>query len=804
MADLSLLYILGPTLAVTLFLLLFVRSNIYKRTCTVLILVVLTKAFIDLLTYGGFGVFNTWVGSAQGVDDSVIAAQFGLEVFRSAAFVLEQLLLWGFVAFFAVIIGSFYLLITCIRKKGGSLSEKMSTVSFGKTLENPLTSKMDIYGLQSYLVIGLVTMPSMISISISMVNNNYSNFTITVVYYVLLFYRFSLMAYTRIAKKADLHFGKEDLGTKYQQRMIGWFTILNLLLSVGLLGYALVFQTPAIGALAAITLNELQGLLVAILVLPFVEGFAVPFFERFWRFWARLGTRVRGISMRSALYSLTRGVLVGGACFILFYSILSFATAITTFFSLGQNPPIFNTEVGATLIYKFTNDISTGAITPPPYNLVLLPMLWALVALFLFQFIKVLIGGSLTHRRRTAPEYSIVVASVTIVLLIWLIMPATNFLLERLPVYLVSDSGAATWALWLDPHPLSSSVATLFYFVPAPGDILYVLFLDFPIWMFGSLLLTYFFIFRRPLVPQKKGEVDVFISSDFVKLFTSFCVVVLASLATLALMDPTSALGQVVHGLLSKLWFPNARDLWLFQVVGSGWLFFHNMIRFLLTVFGPLILWVSVVGIWKWFHDEKVKGRLWYLLGIVLLGLEAIFFVDRFTYIALIGIPLVGAALYRMFYRLLRRTRPKTMFRTTFLKISFYALILSEIYSTAIAIADRFMFPIPPAVQSFAAGGNLGLLSFLLVLIPHGLIEIPATLLAAMIGLYIGRKMIAKIDEDEKKLTEFMDEGKRLLLSGKIWYPILFVTVFFAIAAAIEIYISWGPMEALANMFGFA
>jgi hypothetical protein len=182
----------------------------------------------------------------------------------------------------------------------------------------------------------------------------------------------------------------------------------------------------------------------------------------------------------------------------------------------------------------------------------------------------------------------------------------------------------------------------------------------------------------------------------------------------------------------------------------------------------------------------------------LVLALEGIFFIDRFTYVALIGIPLVGAALYRVFYRLIRRTKPKTIFRTTFLKISFYSLILCEIYSTAIAIADRFIF------QGFAAGGNLGLLSYLLELIPHSLIEIPAAILAAMIGLYIARRMISKIDEDEKKLSKFMDEGKKLIQSSKIWYPILFVTVFFAVAAVIEIYVSWGPMTQLANMFGFA
>jgi hypothetical protein len=807
MADLSLLYIVGPTLVVTLFLLVFIRSNIYKRICTILILVLWAKALVDLLFYAGFGVFGVWTGASQGVDDGVIAAQFGLEIFRSAAFVLEELLTWGFAAFFAVIIGSFYLGITCFRKKGGSLPEKMSKVGFSKTFENPLTAKMDVFGLQSYLIIGLVTMPSMISIMLSMESAGYSTFTITVVYYVLLFYRFSLMAYTRIAKKAGLRYEKEDLGTKYQKRMISWFTILNLFISVVTLGYTFVFNRPTMVALSLATLNELEGLLAAVLILPFAEGFAVLFFNRFWRFWARLGTRIRGINLRSALYSLTRGLLIGGACFVLFYSMISFVTAAATFFSLGQNPPVFDAEKGASSIYSFIGPIhdtliSTGS-SSTPYSLLLLPMLWALVALFLFQFIKVLIGGSLTHRKKVAPEYSILVASIAMVILIWVLMPATNFVLEQVPVGLISSSGSGTWAYWLVPDALSSSVATLFYFVPAPGDLLYVLFLDFPIWLFGSLLFTYFFIFRRPLVPEKK-EAGVFPSSDFFKLFISFCVIVVASVATLAAITSATPFGDAVHALLSKLWFPKASDLWLFSTVGPAWVFFHNMIRFLLTVFTPLVLWISMIGIWKWLHGEKVKSAIWYLLAIAIFVLEAVFFVDRFTYLAVIAIPLVFAALYRIFYRLLKGTHPKTMFRTTFLKISFYSLILCEIYSTAIAFADRYMFPLPGYSQSFASFGNLGLLLFLLILIPHSFIEVPAIMLSGLIGLYVARRMTVMLDENEMKLDKFVTEGKSLLFSRKIWYPILFVTAFFAIAAVIEIYVSYGIMEPLANMFGFA
>jgi hypothetical protein len=803
MTDLTLLYVFGPAILISIFFLFFIRSRIYGGITKTLLMVLWVNAFMILLWLLTANR-QSWDGNLQGVNEGILLAQLALSAFESGAYVLEQLLLWGFVAFFAVIIGSIYLLITVWRKKGGSLAQKMSEVSFKGTLQNPLTAGFDIIGVQTYLIIGLVTMPSMLSIVMGMqilVNQgSLSLFSYSVVYDVLLFYRFSLMAYTRIAKKTDLHYGKEDLGEKYQQRMFGRFTLLNLILSVALLGYSLLTVGGAVDFLAEGLVVELRSLLVAILILPFAEGFAAVFFMRFWRFWARLGTRIRGINLKSAAYSLLRGILVGGACFVLFYAIISFVTAATTFFTVGTSTPVFNNEIGAVDIYAYVKDYTTL-----PYSQLILPSLWALVGVFLFQFIKVLIGGSLTHRKKVAPEYSIIVGAITIALLIWIIMPAGNFLLGAFPASLATDGQTwTTYTLALAPLPLQQEFYTVYYIIPAPSVLLYILFLDFPVWIFGSLLLTYFFIFRRPLVPQKKEEVDVFISSDFVKLFTSFCVVVLASLATLTLMDPASALGQFVNGLLNKLWFPNARDLWLFQVVGSGWLFFHNMIRFLLTVFGPLILWVSVVGIWKWFQHEKVKGKLWYLLGIILLGLEAIFFIDRFTYIALIGIPLVGAALYRIFYRLFKGTRPKTLFRTTFLKISFYTLILAEIYSTAIAIADRFMFPIPPAPQSFAAGGNLGLLSFLLILIPHGLIEIPATMLAAMIGLYIGRRMIAKIDEDEHKLTEFIDEGKRLIQSRKIWYPILFVTVFFAVAAVIEIYISWGPMESLANMFGFA
>lgn len=815
MTDLTLIFELGPPLIITLFLLLFIRSSIYKRICTTLILVLWASVSVGLLRVFGFGVtgndvWSGWIGSSQGVDEGVILAQFGLSVFQSVAFILEQLLLWGFVAFFAVIIGSIYLFVTVLRKKGGSLSEKMSKVSF-KTTENPLVGKFDVDGLEKYLIIGLVTMPSMVTISLGMSMAGVSVFSINVVYYVLLFYRFSLMAYARIARKADLHIDKEDIGAKYEKRMIGWFTILNLFISAATLGYTLLFTTVPPYALAEITVVELQSLLVAILVLPFVEGFAVLFFSRFWRFWARLGTRLRGINGKLALYSVFRGILIGGACFVLFYSILSFVTATTTEFSTGVGP-IFNVDGGTGSIYDLMkkvmeqfNKLATPSYTPtlPPFAILMLPALWALVAIFLFQFIKVLIGGALTHRGNVAPEYSTVVASIVMGLLIWWIIPTTNFILQPVPVGIATDTGLSTMTDILVPQPFIGSIFYLYQFVPTPTDILYILFLDFPIWIFGSLFFAYFFRFRRALIPVKK-EAGAFRADDFFKLFVSFCVVIVASVATLFAINPATPLGDFVHGLLSRLWFPNYREQAIFMAVGSSWIFFHNMIRFLLTVFAPLLLWVSVVGIWKYWKDKNGKIEIWHVLAIILLVTEALVLVDRFTYIAVIGIPLVLATLYRVFYRILKRAPLKTMFRTTFLKISFYSLILSEIYSTAIAIADRYMFPLPPAIESFYQGGNLGLLSYLLILIPHGLVEIPAAMLAALIGLYIARRMTAKIDEDEKKLDKFLAEGKNLITSRAVWYPILLVTIFFIVAAAIEIYITWSLIEPLVNAFGFA
>jgi hypothetical protein len=389
------------------------------------------------------------------------------------------------------------------------------------------------------------------------------------------------------------------------------------------------------------------------------------------------------------------------------------------------------------------------------------------------------------------------------VVMIWLVMPATNFFLTYVPVSLIASSGNyATLYLYIPAPVIAQFVNVAYGIVWAPTDLLYILFLDVPIWVFGSLFFMYFFKLRRDLVPVKK-ERGVFLASEFFKLFVSFCVVTLSSVAVLVAMDPASPLGGFVHGLISRLWFPNYREQAIFTAVGSSWVFFHNMIRFMLTVFAPLLLWVSAVGFWKYLKDRKQKSDVWYILGIVVLGIEAIVLVDRFTYIAIIGIPLILAALYRVFYRVVKRTPPKTMFRTTFLKISFYSLILCEIYSTAIAIADRYMFPIPPN-SSFYSGGNLGLLSYLLILIPHGLVEIPAAVLAALIGLYIARRMSAAIDQDEKKLDKFIAEGNKIVFSKQIWYPIIFVTVFFVVAAVIEIYVTWSAIEPLVNAFGFA
>jgi hypothetical protein len=586
--------------------------------------------------------------------------------------------------------------------------------------------------------------------------------------------------------------------------MLSWFTYLNLLISVALLAYTfLTIQTSdLLGYLSLSVVIELRELLIAVLMLPFVEGFAAVFFERFWHFWTRLRTRMRGMNVKAGLYSLVRGVLVGGACFILFYSILSFMTAATTFFAVFKTlqQPVFNNQIGAVDIYAWTTT------TNLPYNLLLLSALWAMVGLFLFQFIKVLIGGSLTHRKNVAPEYGIIVAAITIGILVWVFMSATNFFLGESPVLLTTDSGLQVISLMYTPLPLTSQFYTIYYFIPAPTELLYIVLLDIPTWIFGSMLLTYFFIFRRQLVPAKKGA-SVFISSDFFKLFTSFCAVAVAAVGAIFLINPSSPFGGFVHGLLSKLWFPNASTDYFFSLLGPSFVFFHNMIRFLLTVFAPLLFWVSIIGIWKAWHGEQVKYVNWYILALAVLAIEGILFIDRFTFIAIIGIPLVLAFLYREFYRVLKREKPKTMFRTTVLKISFYSLILCEIYSTALSIADRYMFltPLPPNPPlTYFAGGNLGLLLFLLEIVPHGLVEIPAAMLAGMIGLYVGRRMTAKLDENEKNLDKFINEGVNVFWSRKIWYAILLVTVFFAIAAVIEITVAWGIMGPLANSFGFA
>jgi uncharacterized membrane protein SpoIIM required for sporulation len=749
----------------------------------------------------------SYTGSANGVDEGVLIGQFGIAVLQSGAYVLEELLLWGFVAFFAVIIGSIYLFITIMRKKGGSIVDRMNQVTFRGNIENPLTSGFDILGMQTYLIIGLVTMPSMISLLIAMQIavslGTLSLFSLNAVYYVLLFYRFSLMAYTRIAGKTDLRIGKEEIGKKYQKRMVSWFTYLNLLLSVVLLSYTFyTYGTSIFGYFSVSLVIELRELLVAVLILPFAEGFAAVFFERFWHFWTRLRTRIRRMNLKAGFYSLVRGVLVGGACFVLFYSVLSFITAGTTFFAVfGQSqPPVFNNQVGAVDIYKWTQ---TAGL---PYNLLVLSALWAMVGLFLFQLIKVLIGGSLTHRKNVAPEYSIIIAAITIGVLIWLIMPAANFFLGYTPVILTTNSGLQTTAFLYIPQPLAAQFYTIYYFVPAPTQLLYIVLLDLPTWIFGSLLLTYLFIFRRQLMPAKKGE-SVFVSSDFFKLFTSFCAVAVAAIGAIFLISPTSPLGGIVHGLLSKLWFPNASTDYFFSLIGPAFVFFHNMIRFLLTVFAPLLFWASIIGIWKAWHGERGKYTNWYILALAVLLVEGILFIDRFTFIAIIGIPIVLAALYRWFYRLLKRHKPKTMFRTTMIKISFYSLILSEIYSTALAIADRYMFltPLPPNPPlTYLAGGNLGLLLFLLEIVPHGLVEIPAAMLAGMIGLYVARKMTVKLDENEKDLDKFMNEGVTVFWSRKVWYSILIVTIFFAIAAVIEVTVAWNIMGPLANSFGFA
>ncbi|MBS7288801.1 MAG: hypothetical protein KIH01_08720 [Candidatus Freyarchaeota archaeon] len=99
-----------------------------------------------------------------------VASQFLTLLVQYVAGILHTFILWAFVALFSVFLGMLALLLRLLlfeRGVGGSFMERVRAVSFSRVPANPLDEAPKVGFVRDYLVIGLVTLPAMVSFSLT-------------------------------------------------------------------------------------------------------------------------------------------------------------------------------------------------------------------------------------------------------------------------------------------------------------------------------------------------------------------------------------------------------------------------------------------------------------------------------------------------------------------------------------------------------------------------------------------------------------------------------------------------------------
>jgi hypothetical protein len=167
-------------------------------------------------------------------------------------------------------------------------------------------------------------------------------------------------------------------------------------------------------------------------------------------------------------------------------------------------------------------------------------------------------------------------------------------------------------------------------------------------------------------------------------------------------------------------------------------------------------------------------GGWWFPPLVSLFALEYFIYDDQFTYIALIILPMILVAFYKVIYG----GRPEVKQEDpliTYIRFSLMALAISEVLSTALWVAGIGTIEV-------ITGQNL--LSYLISILPHGVVEIPAFLFAAAASIRIARDLAPTITAEN--WSELPGKTKDLLFDGRTWRTYILVIFFLLIAALIE------------------
>ncbi len=814
---------------------------------------------------------------------SFVSSQFLTLLTQYSASVLHTFVLWAFVALFSALLGVFTLLLRLLifeRRLGASIKDRAKSVIFTKIPVNPLDEVSGVSVVKDYIIIGLVTLPAIVSFSLTV--ENYHNmgivggFGLNIAIYIMLLYRFSYLTSSRLAKIGGVKCYDVDLGEKLMRSVVGSFTYFNVFLSlagIGSITYSLLTQRylyaalqllrhsliadltaqdPLLGLVAStlipsfqginvymlsrITLTNTASVIFAVVLLPLFEKFALSFYHKAYFLMVSFQEKIRELKGEDLAEAASLGISLGALTFIASCAVLAAASALTT----GTYDP----SLASTIVYYTITAYPQLSGIIPQQGLLPLPLspspltplsIWVLLTVLVAMTLKLILGVASGYLAtwEVKPEWIAFISAFVVAIALWSI-PSVSIPLVGYATSYVATPAMSIITINRPIITLPETMDPSFYisgntFFALAIQTAYAALFDLPIWIFSTTLIAYIAYHARPAevlvkpIPMKVEAPAIAEHAAGVEPFRlNLRDVALSSVVfTVGLAATTVAAFALYHltGFTAVLLFravifevaaPEGVEYWLYlnytlmpQLVASlvhvpSWtlennlpiILIHNINRCILSAIGALVFWIVVAGI-----HEAYKGRTsgveWYMLGAAVFVAEYVFFDDQFTPIAMLAVPITVAAACK----LVRRGSP---FITTLVKSSLYSLCTLEVLSTAFVIGGLYMIE---SVTFLWLGGKGGY-PYLVSILPHGIIEIPAAILATAIGLSAARKLSSNIDDPER----FLGHAKGMLKSSSLLATLLLTMAMFAAAAVVEAYISpqiyWSTFPLLAAIVG--
>ncbi|MFX1441544.1 MAG: stage II sporulation protein M [Promethearchaeota archaeon] len=606
---------------------------------------------------------------------------FIIDLIFQFVYTLQQYLIWIMVAFFAVLFGMGVLAVkltlqaplkmrfkNLIRRIVGSepesdgylgLRDRLNNITFQGVEPQPLNPEVigrawrDAW--KDYLIIGLATLLPSIAAYVGDVVS-YTAFHITadasflvnpyitgVFIFLTWIYRFGYPASNRIAKGAGLHLGERDLGKEMMRGVLGWFFRLNILLSIFLIAISVfnAFNAPLLVGTGPGDLGLSEGqvvdyifryfrdglfyalppILIAIIVLPLVEDFAVVLYKKTFETMAgRKPDEVSDAPTRRAA-SIGSGLGIGA---IVTGAFLGGVMGTTLYFSFNNplNPNQFHFYPG-----QVDPDVVSLLFSPSTNNSLILPISWTLLMLTI-PFAAMLLLGILGHVIRSraigSAELYAFVAGVFVSVATYFLLPNMDYLLNVLPTPAVVEG-----ELFYRLRPIIG---------PPTGNIFFRLALQYivnlPTYVFTALFIMYYMDYRerwREQIGEESHSILNLQSRDVyqaVGMFVGGLVTAMVAVFALAMMIDPSLLINTLAGLFSEIGDPNGLEgvlAWLAEVdYNTPFIIIaeHNIIRTLIMlVFGPMfwaaILWL--VGVKKTAEESSVAR-----IGLVVAGVGVV------------------------------------------------------------------------------------------------------------------------------------------------------------------------------------